>query len=59
MLYFEHLGFLALHNVFSYYNKDTWRNQNKVINKEKFAYHPFKSVKSKQYNLGSGSSLNY
>ena len=29
---FEHLVFLAL-DVFSYYNKDALRNQNKAINK--------------------------
>ena len=32
LLYFEHRIFLALDNVFSSYNKDTQRNQNKVIN---------------------------
>ena len=32
-LYFEHRVFLALDKVFCYYNKDTQRNQNKVINK--------------------------
>ena len=31
LLYFEHRVFLALNNVFSYYNKDTQRNQNTVI----------------------------
>ena len=32
LLYFQHRVFLALDNVFSYYNKGTQRNQNKVIN---------------------------
>ena len=32
LLNFEHLVFPAL-DVFSYYNKDAWRNQNKAINK--------------------------
>ena len=32
LLYFERRVFLALNNVFSYYKKDTQRNQNKVIN---------------------------
>ena len=31
--YFEHRIFLALDNAFACYNKDTRRNQNKVINK--------------------------
>ena len=32
LLNFEHLVFAAL-DLSSYYNKDTWRNQNKAINK--------------------------
>ena len=31
-LYFKHQVFLGLDNVFSYYNKVTQRNQNKVVN---------------------------
>ena len=33
LLNFEHLVFAVL-DVFFYYNKDAWRNQNKAINKE-------------------------
>ena len=32
LLYFAHRVFLALDNMFSYYNNDIQRNQNKVIN---------------------------
>ena len=32
LLNFEHLIFVSL-DVLSYYNKDAWRNQNKVITK--------------------------
>ena len=35
----EHQVFLDLHNVFSYYNKDTWRNKNMVINKRNIVFH--------------------
>ena len=39
LLYFKHQVFLALDIVFSYYNKDTWKNQNKVINKRNIVFH--------------------
>ena len=38
LLYFEHQVFLVLDNVFSYYNKDTRRNQNKIINERNIVF---------------------
>ena len=35
---FKHWVFLVLDNVFSYYNKDTWINQNKVIIKRNIIF---------------------
>ena len=49
LLNFEHLVFPAL-DVFSYYNKDAWRNQKKSINKRK--------IISKYYDLGTTNNLN-
>ena len=38
LLYFEHQVFLALDKVFCYYDKDTWRNQNKVIDERNIVF---------------------
>ena len=38
LLYFEYQIFLALDKVFFYYNKDTQRNQRKVINKRNIVF---------------------
>ena len=62
LLYFECRVFLAL-NVFSYYKKDTQRNQNKVINinqwnKYCLLFLLFKCVTSKVYHIGRISSIN-
>ena len=37
-VYFEHWVFLVVDNMFSYYNKDTRRNQNKVINERNIVF---------------------
>ena len=58
LLYFGQHVFLMLDNVFSYYNKATWWNQNKVINERNNAlFHLLKCVISKQFNSGGTSSL--
>ena len=59
LLYFEHWGFLALDKLLSYYNKDTWNNQNKVIIERNIVFHFTHQVHlGKQYNLDRTSSLN-
>lgn len=58
LLYFGQQVFLILDNVFSYCNKATWWNQNKVINERNIAlFHPLKCVISKQFHLDRTSSL--
>ena len=56
--YFELWVFLALDNVFSYYNKNIQRNQNKVINDKNVVFQ-FNCVIGEQYNSGRTSNLNY